>query len=144
MILSYVPRQRDQCGSSLNIKEEEVKSVAASDADNKDKRKKPSLGGKRKRKGEGLYFSSMGKNDNEDDRERDTEKILNFINCVFTDRKSIDFEEFSRFNTENSSEMLFAVMSVLHERIPCSEFYYREKREFKNQAVRSALTTSKD
>jgi hypothetical protein len=52
--------------------------------------------------------------------------------------------EFNRFNTENSSEMLLSVMSVLHERIPCSEFYYREKRNFKQHAVQSALSLSTD
>ena len=86
----------------------------------------------------------MGKNDNEEDRQRDTDKILKFIDCVFSSGGSIDFAEFSRFNTENSSEMLFSVMNVLHERIPCSEFYYREKKEFKKQAVLNALSSSND
>lgn len=85
-----------------------------SQTNQQDLKKKPSLGGKSRRKGEGLYFSSMGKNDNEEDRQRDTEKIQNFIKIVFTDKKQINFEEFSRFNTENSSEMLLAVIGVLH------------------------------
>jgi len=99
---------------------------------------------KNSRKGEGLYFSSMGKNDDEEDRKRDTDKIQKFIDCLFSSRDFINFAEFSHFNTENSSEMLFSVMNVLHERIPCSEFYYREMKAFKKQAVLNALSISKD
>jgi hypothetical protein len=86
----------------------------------------------------------MGKNDDEDDRKKDTEKIIKFIEYVFQDKKLINLADFTRFNTENSSEMLLSVMSVLHERIPCSEFYYREKKNFKQQALQSALTSSND
>ena len=50
---------------------------------------------------------------------------------VFAEKKAIDLADFVKFNTDVSSEMLLAVMSILHERLPCSEFYYREKRLFK-------------
>jgi hypothetical protein len=35
--------------------------------------------------------------------------------------------------------MLISVMSVLQERLPCSEFYFREKREFKEKAIKKKL-----
>jgi hypothetical protein len=124
------------------VYEESKTAISASASTDKQEKKKPSLGGKNRRKGEGLYFSSMGKNDDEDDRKKDTEKIIKFIEYVFQDKKSMNLAEFTRFNTENSSEMLLAVMSVLHERIPCSEFYYREKKNFKQQALQSALSSS--
>jgi hypothetical protein len=135
MILSYIPRSREQCTSSLETTFEESKTTCNVNRTSDKKEKKPSLGGKKRRKGEGLYFSSMGKNDDEDDRKKDTEKIIKFIEYVFKDKKSINLADFTRFNTESSSEMLLSVMSVLHERIPCSEFYYREKRNFKQHAV---------
>jgi len=117
----------------MQISNEEYKNPTAASESKPDSKcaKKPSLGGKLRRKGEGLYFSSMGKNDDEDDRKKDTEKITRFIEYVFKEDKTINLAEFTRFNTDNSSEMLLSVMSVLHERIPCSEFYYREKRNFK-------------
>ena len=83
MILSYIPRAREQCNSSLQISNEEYKTSTTAKDESKPARKKgvkPSLG---KRKGEGLYFSSMGKNDDEDDRKKDTEKIFRFIEYVF-------------------------------------------------------------
>lgn len=61
---------------------------------------------------------------------------------MFENKKQIDFAEFSCFNTENSSEMLLAVIGVLHNRIPCSEFYYREKQKFLREAYKSALSKS--
>ena len=54
---------------------------------------------------------------------------------VFAEKKAIDLADFIKFNTDVSSEMLLAVMSILHERLPCSEFYYREKRLFKQEAI---------
>lgn len=80
MILSYIPRQRDQC-SSLEIKDDDTnvatpgKPTNTSDTKKSRRETKPSLGGKKKKRGEGLYFSSMGKNDDENDRKNDTEKI---------------------------------------------------------------------
>ena len=83
MILSYIPRERKQSKISLEMTNEEYKSSTTAKDESKPDRKKgakPSLG---KRKGEGLYFSSMGKNDDEDDRKKDTEKIVRFIEYVF-------------------------------------------------------------
>jgi hypothetical protein len=40
--------------------------------------------------------------------------------------------------------MLIAVMSVLQERLPCSEYVFREKREFKEEAIKKKLGDGKD
>jgi hypothetical protein len=52
------------------------------------KEKKPTLDGKSKnrKRGEGLYFSDMGKHIDELEREKDIEKITKFIDCVFSSK----------------------------------------------------------
>jgi hypothetical protein len=40
-------------------------------------------------------------------------------------------ESFTDFNTETSSEMFVSVMAILHERLPCAQFYFRQRRKFK-------------
>jgi hypothetical protein len=40
--------------------------------------------------------------------------------------------------------MLISVMSVLQERLPCSEYVFREKREFKEKAIKKKLGDGKD
>jgi len=31
--------------------------------------------------------------------------------------------------------MLFSVMSILHERLPCSQFFFRHKNQFKEKEI---------
>lgn len=42
---------------------------------------------------------------------------------------------FSEFNTTVSSEMLFSVMSILHERLPCSQYFFRHRITFKEKEI---------
>lgn len=45
----------------------------------------------------------------------------------------MSLEEFIQFNTDVSSEMFVSVMAIFHERLPCSQFYFRQRRKFKNR-----------
>jgi len=47
----------------------------------------------------------------------------------------MDFRLFSEFNTSVSSEMLFSVMSILHERLPCSQYFFRHRNQFKEKEI---------
>lgn len=47
------------------------------------------------------------------ERNQDQEEIKVFIEDVFGDKQKIDLNEFKRINIEDSSEMLFAVRSLL-------------------------------
>ena len=38
-------------------------------------------------------------------------------------------------NTQVSSEMLVSVMSILHERLPCSQYYFRQRALFKDRQI---------
>ena len=47
----------------------------------------------------------------------------------------MDARLFSEFNTTVSSEMLFSVMSILHERLPCSQYFFRHRNQFKDKEI---------
>ena len=47
----------------------------------------------------------------------------------------MDARLFSEFNTTVSSEMLFSVMSILHERLPCSQYFFRHRNQFKEKEI---------
>ena len=49
--------------------------------------------------------------------------------------QKFSIEQFIEFNSQISSEMFISVMSVLQERLPCSSFYFRQRREFKQNLV---------
>ena len=40
-------------------------------------------------------------------------------------------EHFIDFNSNISSEMFVSVMTILHERLPCAQFYFRQYKQFK-------------
>lgn len=40
-------------------------------------------------------------------------------------------KEFIEFNSTVSSEMFISVISIIHERLPCSQFVFRQKKAFK-------------
>lgn len=54
------------------------------------------------------------------------------------------FEDFMNFNTDVSSEMFVSIMAIFHERLPCSQFYFRQRRRFKERffSHKSQLTLS--
>ena len=42
-----------------------------------------------------------------------------------------NIDQYLQFNSQISSEMFVSVMSILQERLPCSAFYFRQRRKFK-------------
>lgn len=57
-------------------------------------------------------------------------------------KSSIDFQTFSEFNKEVSSDILLSVMSILENRLPCSKFYFREIEIFKENLIFEELNKS--
>jgi len=58
------------------------------------------------------------------DRVEIQNKISSFTELVFEGRTSIGLKDFIEFNTSVTSEMFISVISILHERLPCSEYIF--------------------
>ena len=52
-------------------------------------------------------------------------EILTFLDKCFGEKESLNLEEFTKINEEVSSEMLLSIMTLIHERLPCSESFFR-------------------
>ena len=52
------------------------------------------------------------------------------LDMCFGNREKISFEEFSSITEEKTSDMVLSVLSLLRERLPCSENYWRYKRNY--------------
>ena len=52
------------------------------------------------------------------------------LNLCFGDKVKINFEEFSLITEQKTSDMVLSVLSLLRERLPCSENYWRYKRNY--------------
>ena len=48
----------------------------------------------------------------------------------FGDKEKINFAEFSAISEQRTSDMVLSVLSLLRERLPCSENYWRYKRHY--------------
>lgn len=51
----------------------------------------------------------------------------------YGDRQSINLKEFQQITENVSSDMVLSVLSLLRERLPCSENYWRYRRNFEMQ-----------
>ena len=56
--------------------------------------------------------------------------MTQILDICFGDKDSINFQEFSAISEEQTSDMVLAVLSLLRERLPCSENYWRYKRNY--------------
>ena len=80
---------------------------------------------------EGLYCSSEGKDMNESQRIQNQKKIRNFTDAVFANKSVMTLKEYIQFNTSVSPEMFISIITVLQERIPCSQYVFKQMRAFK-------------
>lgn len=81
---------------------------------------------------EGLYDVSEGRNIDYKQRTQNQDEIKSFLDFAFDDEnKNMTLEAFIRFNTDVSSEMFVSIMAILNERLPCAQFYFRQRRRFK-------------
>ena len=68
---------------------------------------------------EGLYKDQENTTEYKERMDQQGE-IKNFLDTVFGNKKEINFEEYLNINKNVSSEMFFSLMSILHEKLPCS------------------------
>lgn len=79
---------------------------------------------------------------NQQQRELEQREIKSFVQKAFEDVPSFTLEKYLEFNSQISSEMFISVMSILQERLPCSSFYFRERRQFKQSFAMPEIVLS--
>ena len=56
--------------------------------------------------------------------------MLQILDLCFEDKERINLEEFKEITESKTSDMVLAVLSLFRERLPCSENYWRYKRNY--------------
>lgn len=56
--------------------------------------------------------------------------MTNVLDICFGAREKINVEEFSSISEDSTSDMVLSVLNLLRERLPCSENYWRYKRNY--------------
>lgn len=82
---------------------------------------------------EGKYTKEGGGVQSFQDRVDTLEEMLSVLQHCFGEKKFVNFDEFAQITENVSSDMVLSVLSLLRERLPCSENYWRYRRNFEIQ-----------
>jgi len=74
------------------------------------------------------------------ERVEEQDKIMCFLEQVFEHSEQINFAEYDRINREVSSEMFYSVMFTLHERLPCTQNFFKLKRDYRRNLDHSPIS----
>lgn len=80
---------------------------------------------------EGNYLPEDGRGTDFKQRMLEQKELTNFVNTIFEGKESLSLEDYNIINKEKSSEMLFSLLSLLHDRLPCSYSFFRFKTNFR-------------
>lgn len=87
---------------------------------------------------EGVFSQEGGGDDDYNTRITIQEEISQLLDLVFKDKDKINLEEFQSFNEEKASDMLVTVLTLLRDKLPCSETFYKYQREFEKTAKKKS------
>lgn len=93
---------------------------------------KASTGGK-----EGIYNQEGGGVEDFSMRIKIQEEISQLLDLTFKKKDKINLEEFQEINENVTSDMLVTVLSLLKDKLPCSETFYNLQKEFEEKQAKS-------
>ena len=79
---------------------------------------------------EGKFTQEGGGATTFQERVNTLEEMTQVLDICFGDKTKINFQEFSSISEQQTSDMVLAVLSLLRDRLPCSENYWRYKRHY--------------
>jgi hypothetical protein len=81
-------------------------------------------------RGEGKYTKEGGGAQSFQERVDTLEEMLAILQDCFGNSTHLDLQQFQKITEEKSSDMALSILSLLRERLPCSENYWRYRRNF--------------
>lgn len=85
-------------------------------------------------KKEGVFSQEGGGDENFETRIRIQEEISELLELAFTDKDKLSLEDFQKFNEKETSDMLVTVLTLLKDKLPCTETFYKMQKEFEEKA----------
>jgi hypothetical protein len=80
--------------------------------------------------GEGKFTQEGGGVADFKERVETMQEMYKILDLCFGDKEKINFREFSKINEEIASDMLLSVLNLFREKLPCSENFWRYKRNY--------------
>ena len=56
--------------------------------------------------------------------------MYKILDLCFGEKSKVNFKEFQKINEEISSDMLLSILNLFREKLPCSENFWRYKRNY--------------
>jgi hypothetical protein len=66
--------------------------------------------------------------------------MYSILDLCFGDKEKIDFHQFQKINEEIASDTLLSVLNLFREKLPCSENFWRYKRNYEIHMGQRVLT----
>ena len=82
------------------------------------------------RQAEGKFSREGGGLDSFDQRVESLEEMNKILQICFEGKTRINPDEFKKINEDISSDTVLAVLNLFRERLPCSENFWRYKRNY--------------
>ena len=80
--------------------------------------------------GEGKFTQEGGGATTFEERVESLDEMFQILDACFEEKERITLQEFMTITEEKTSDMVLAVLSLFRERLPCSENYWRYKRNY--------------
>ena len=80
--------------------------------------------------GEGKFTQEGGGASDFKERLEILQEMYKTLDMCFGDKVKINFKEFLNINEEIASDMLLSVLNIFREKLPCSENFWRYKRNY--------------
>jgi len=88
---------------------------------------------KEQREKEGIYNQEGGGTEDFNMRIKIQEEISSLIDLTFKKKDKINLEEFQDINENITSDMLVTVLTLLKDKLPCSEMFYKLQADFEEK-----------
>jgi hypothetical protein len=79
---------------------------------------------------EGKYTTEGGGAQNFQERVDTLDEMLQILDLCFGTEQKIGLQQFVKITEEICSDMVLSVLNILRERLPCSENYWRYRRNY--------------
>lgn len=79
---------------------------------------------------EGKFTQEGGGASDFNERFETLQEMYKTLDICFGEKQHINFKEFQRINEEIASDMLLSVLNLFREKLPCSENFWRYKRNY--------------
>mmetsp|Transcript_20571 Transcript_20571/g.22930 ORF Transcript_20571/g.22930 Transcript_20571/m.22930 type:complete len:783 (+) Transcript_20571:2-2350(+) len=89
---------------------------------------------------EGVFSQEGGGDEDFQTRIKIQEEISELLELAFQGKDKLTLEDFQKFNEEETSDMLVTVLTLLKDKLPCTETFYKMQREFEEKAGNTPKT----